>query len=390
MPSLLPDDDVDLSSLRSYQYRSIDNSPISRHVLSHYWNWAIQWFPLWMAPNLITLIGLSFMILAVGLIMWLVPDLESQGPNWLYFVCAGCLWLYSTFDNVDGKQARRTGSSSPLGELFDHGCDALNCGLGVIVQAASLGVGFGWRLGVLMGLVFWAFYLPTWEEYHTGILHLGHINGPTEGIIMACAVMMITGWKGVSFWWHPILPYDFCLIDLMTALISATFFLYYLPSALLTVSRKTRISYACLQLIPMALLSVAFASWMWSPNSTIISDSLLACTFILNVGLVFGKMATKIILAHLLKRPFPYGTAILWPMILGSTCINLGYLLPYEPLLVYSYFAFSLLAYCWWAVDTINRFCAYLDINCLTLKKRKKEGKSLASKANTNTMQVVY
>lgn len=43
------------------------------------------------------------------------------------FSYALCLWLYSTFDNVDGKQARRTGSSSPLGELFDHGCDALNC-----------------------------------------------------------------------------------------------------------------------------------------------------------------------------------------------------------------------------------------------------------------------
>jgi len=27
-------------------------------------------------------------------------------------------------DAVDGKQARRTGTSSPLGQLFDHGCDA--------------------------------------------------------------------------------------------------------------------------------------------------------------------------------------------------------------------------------------------------------------------------
>lgn len=27
---------------------------------------------------------------------------------------------YSTMDNVDGKQARRTGSSSPLGELFEY------------------------------------------------------------------------------------------------------------------------------------------------------------------------------------------------------------------------------------------------------------------------------
>lgn len=29
--------------------------------------------------------------------------------------------MHQTFDAVDGKQARRTSSSSPLGELFDHG-----------------------------------------------------------------------------------------------------------------------------------------------------------------------------------------------------------------------------------------------------------------------------
>ena len=27
-------------------------------------------------------------------------------------------------DGIDGKQARRTGTSSPLGELFDHGLDS--------------------------------------------------------------------------------------------------------------------------------------------------------------------------------------------------------------------------------------------------------------------------
>jgi ethanolaminephosphotransferase len=32
-----------------------------------------------------------------------------------------------TLDAIDGKQARRTGSSSALGELFDHGCDAISC-----------------------------------------------------------------------------------------------------------------------------------------------------------------------------------------------------------------------------------------------------------------------
>lgn len=31
------------------------------------------------------------------------------------------LFIYQSLDAIDGKQARRTGSSSPLGEVFDHG-----------------------------------------------------------------------------------------------------------------------------------------------------------------------------------------------------------------------------------------------------------------------------
>jgi hypothetical protein len=38
--------------------------------------------------------------------------------------------MYTSFDAVDGKQARRTGSSSPLGELFDHSTQWQRCRLG--------------------------------------------------------------------------------------------------------------------------------------------------------------------------------------------------------------------------------------------------------------------
>lgn len=34
--------------------------------------------------------------------------------------------IYQNLDNIDGKQARRTKSSSPLGMLFDHGSDAVS------------------------------------------------------------------------------------------------------------------------------------------------------------------------------------------------------------------------------------------------------------------------
>lgn len=43
-----------------------------------------------------------------------------------------------TLDAIDGKHARNTGNSSPLGELFDHGCDALSSTL----QTIALGGGF--------------------------------------------------------------------------------------------------------------------------------------------------------------------------------------------------------------------------------------------------------
>jgi len=53
----------------------------------------------------------------------------ETAPSWAYFQAALGLFLYQTLDATDGKQARRTQSSSPLGELFDHGCDSMTQGL---------------------------------------------------------------------------------------------------------------------------------------------------------------------------------------------------------------------------------------------------------------------
>jgi phosphatidylglycerophosphate synthase len=46
----------------------------------------------------------------------------------MYFLTALGLFVYQSLDAIDGKQARRTGTSSPLGELFDHGCDSVSTG----------------------------------------------------------------------------------------------------------------------------------------------------------------------------------------------------------------------------------------------------------------------
>jgi ethanolaminephosphotransferase len=55
------------------------------------------------------------------------------------------LFLYQTFDAVDGSQARRTRQSGPLGELFDHGVDAINTTLEVLLFSAAMNLGQGWK-----------------------------------------------------------------------------------------------------------------------------------------------------------------------------------------------------------------------------------------------------
>lgn len=63
----------------------------------------------------------------------------------MYASWAVGLFLYQTFDAVDGSQARRTRQSGPLGELFDHGVDAVNTTLEVLLFAATMNLGQGWK-----------------------------------------------------------------------------------------------------------------------------------------------------------------------------------------------------------------------------------------------------
>lgn len=80
-----------------------------------------------MAPNLITLTGLVINIIGTLTYMYYDLSFTEKVPSWVIFFGVFCQFAYQTLDAVDGKQARRTGSSSPLGQLFDHGksfCEA--------------------------------------------------------------------------------------------------------------------------------------------------------------------------------------------------------------------------------------------------------------------------
>ena len=371
---------TDLSPLKLYKYSSVDKSPTSKYILTPYWNFLTTLFPLWVAPNLITLTGLSFIIINIITILIVMPDLVGPGPSWLYASCALGLFMYQSFDNVDGKQARRTKSSSPLGELFDHGIDSLNCTLGGIVLNACLGFGSTPRGAVIVIVSAWPMFISSWEQFHTGTLYLGFFNGPTEGILIAVACMLLSAVYGPQFWANPAyvnfggrwLLGDVKTETLFMVNVFMALFAVHIPACILNVKAAKRLSMVdtlslTRQWAPLIIFTGSAFGWLLSPRSSLLQDNHLVL-FGFFLCLIFGRMTTKIILAHLLHQPFPIFAGILIPLIIGTISINTLRVSPAAELQTLYVLTFvTVLIYSRWAITTIQQFTNYLGISCLTI-----------------------
>ena len=121
--------------------------------LDEFWNHVAKAYPRWLAPNVITLLGGACVLAASLLSAWYSPALRGESPPWVFATNALLLFSYQTLDGSDGKQARRTNTGSPLGELFDHGVDAWAVGLitTFTVDAFAFGIESPWPWAILIG-----------------------------------------------------------------------------------------------------------------------------------------------------------------------------------------------------------------------------------------------
>jgi phosphatidylglycerophosphate synthase len=102
-------------------------------------------------------------------------------PAWVGVYSVICIFLYQSLDAIDGKQARRTKSSSPLGQLFDHGCDGINTLIFHILLWQSFQRGADWGFFVVFVMFTNTFFLAQWEEQHTHWLRTSTMGvGVTE------------------------------------------------------------------------------------------------------------------------------------------------------------------------------------------------------------------
>lgn len=117
-----------LKNLDNYKYKPGVWTTIE-DGLQPYWTYTASLVPDWVAPNLITFSGLLLLLSSCLILIFYDATRNHEIPNWCFFYSAFCLWGYHTLDAIDGKHARRTNSSSALGQLFDHGCDAFSVAL---------------------------------------------------------------------------------------------------------------------------------------------------------------------------------------------------------------------------------------------------------------------
>jgi len=185
--------------LQQHKYNS-ESLSYADAFMQKWWNFVVSLMPLWLAPNLITIIGLAINVLTSLVHLYFCPTAKEEVPSWVPFLCALGLFIYQTLDAIDGKQARRTQSSNALGELFDHGCDSMSTAFVTLAGACTMGMGY--LPYFMMFECFTAtvlFYMAHWQTYVTGKMRFGKFD-VTEAQLIMMSTMMTSALFGTGFW----------------------------------------------------------------------------------------------------------------------------------------------------------------------------------------------
>ena len=390
---------------RPSEYTHLDN------LLNPTWTYLTELLPLWLAPNTVTSIGGMHCGLAYALLWHHAPDFDEDPPNWVLFVAGYCILAYYTLDCMDGKQARRTNSSSPLGQLFDHGFDCI-CTLFFIATIGSfLMIGGTYWIVILQTTLQLAFFMAQWEEYHTHVLPhcAGKWCGVTEVNYAMGAVTIANSFiDRAAFYQRPmevvLAPYfgDAFLSRQLPTIVRGLELRYFLLTGWFVMSgilmllslkrvmlhpnisggddagssssssppplssreiRNRRFNAMTKLLSPLALCTAAMI---------VPPDAIRTRYLSVTLGLAFSILTKKMIVFSMAKMAYAAVQFDVLPLLLASVWIRYDIRLTrtgsdFVLGVLCFWFAFRLLR---WTNVTINQICERLDIYCFRLKKK--------------------
>ncbi|EPQ31580.1 uncharacterized protein PFL1_00913 [Pseudozyma flocculosa PF-1] len=436
-------------NLHLYKYSGTDKSLVSKYVLGPWWNWLVTLFPLSVAPNTITLSGLALVAINFGTLAYIDPALQCATqlkldstahtlalreayphdalpvrnlfsnfaipqpvqkvdfapsshsatclPPWIFYTWAICLFAYQSLDSIDGKQARRTGMAGPLGELFDHGCDAINTTLECVLCAAALNLGRSWWAPASLVATLANFYLTTWEEYHTGTLYLSAFSGPVEGILMIVFIYALTGFAGGPLFWDRgilnvtglasinavrerfawlNLPLNDAFLTFGAIGLGLNVVASYSNVVAARRERKQSVIAPLSGLFPLVLQIAANLVWMAANRSFILADTHAFLPFVGFWGITFAYNVGLLIVAHVTKAPFPYwNVATAWSIVGALDAILPHSIVQRDPestrMVVYVSLGFAAVLYLHFCHNVITTITTEMGMACFVVKTKK-------------------
>uniref|UniRef100_A0A023EUD9 Putative sn-12-diacylglycerol ethanolamine-and cholinephosphotransferase n=1 Tax=Aedes albopictus TaxID=7160 RepID=A0A023EUD9_AEDAL len=392
-----------LKGFEKYKYSCVDNSILSVHVMHPFWNWLVQFFPRWIAPNLLTFTG--FMLTVVNFFLIGYYDYgftaATQTPNpipgWVWIVAGINLFVAYTLDGIDGKQARRTGTSGPLGELFDHGVDSYSTLL-IPVYVFSL---FGIvdlppiRMHFVMLNAYLNFYVPHVEKYITGVMFLPW--GYDFLMWGVSLTMAATGIFGPEIWQVPIFGVRPCLYFEMALYVSGLLtshpiIAYNIYKSYRDKTGKMRpFGEAFRPMVPLFFLAIVSTIWAFlSPNSIVTLEPRM---FIVLSGTVFSNINCRLIVAQMTDT-----RADLWNGLLNLlTAAAIVCIFPYQMLgipalwleyernILYALVLVVTVAHLHYGQGVVREMCSHFRIRCFKVSPKVYALDSSSNSSNSSS-----
>ncbi|SPP73756.1 cholinephosphotransferase 1 isoform X3 [Drosophila guanche] len=299
-----------LRKLSEHKYSCFSASLLDP-LLQPWWNWLVSQTPLWLAPNLITIVGLILNIVTTLILICYSPNGVEAPPRWTCALCALGLFVYQSLDSIDGKQARRTNTSSPLGELFDHGCDSISTVF--VALSACISCQLGHYPNWLFFQCFCAialFYCAHWQTYVSGTMRFGRID-VTEAQFSIIGIHLVSAVLGPEFWLTKIpivgVSWNYTILVFITFGYTLNI-INFLKMFTQGGSGKNGSSVAGTSVlspsIPLTLVVLpALIIAQKSPENLFTEH---ASVYIMAFGMVAAKITNKLVIAHMTKAEMEY------------------------------------------------------------------------------------
>jgi len=365
----------------AHKYRGRDDSLMYNYLISPLSEFLCKFVPSWIVPNVITMTGFFLCIMShLIIVFYCQEDYKTPAPSWVYFFCAFSCTIYQIFDAMDGKHARKTNQSTPLGQLFDHGCDTVNVISNFFILFPTLQLGYSWEGVVAVITSSIAFFYAQWEEYHTGelVIH-GKLNAPNEGMLLVIIILISAGLKGPSpLAQYPITKQLACH-TLIAYLVFASFVLLLWENFNVVTAfkksfmKKEKAEDSNVLAYLKSTYPVFYAGFLLLVWFFLCPGIYQRHTFkvIWVYGLVFSKMTTEVIIANICKEPLKLHADNFSLLAFWSVTIIANYLITYlngpTSLIdgsIYFLLAYFLFKYFSLVISVISEFCQVLNTNC--------------------------